>query len=88
MSASDSAERAAIVKRLGAVLEESATEEIEWSAVDESTTLESFGFDSLAVLDLIFDLEQEFGVQISAETMIRLRTVGEVVSLLARGRVG
>ncbi|MEZ5330827.1 MAG: phosphopantetheine-binding protein [Thermoanaerobaculia bacterium] len=82
MSASDNADRAGILERLGAVLEESATEEVDWSTVDESTTLESFGFDSLAVLDLIFDLEQEFGVQIPAETMIRMKTVGDLVTFL------
>lgn len=83
MSAPDDAARAGILARLGEVIEESASEDVDWSGVTEATTLDSFGFDSLAVLDLIFDLEQEFGVQIPAETMLRLKTVGELVTFIA-----
>jgi len=83
MSASDDAGRAEILGRLGAVIEESASEDVDWSGVGEATTLDSFGFDSLAVLDLIFDLEQEFGVQIPAETMLSMKTVGNLVTFLA-----
>jgi acyl carrier protein len=84
MSASD-AERAEILGRLGTVIEESATEDVDWTVVTAATALDSFGFDSLAVLDLIFDLEQEFGVQIPAETMLRMKTVGDLVAYLADG---
>lgn len=85
MTASDDAGRTGILEDLRAVLEESATEEVDWSEMDEATELDSFGFDSLAVLDLIFDLEQKFGVQIPAETMLRMKTVGDLVSLLEEG---
>lgn len=85
MTASDDAGRTGILEGLRAVLEESATEEVDWNEMDEATELSSFGFDSLAVLDLIFDLEQKFGVQIPAETMLKMKTVGDLVSLLEEG---
>ena len=74
--------RQEILARIGEAVEESSAEEIDWSTVTPETTVESFGFDSLAVLDLIFDLKQEFGVQIPVETMLAMATIGDVVTYL------
>lgn len=71
-----------IFQQLGSVIEESSVEDVDWSTVTEENTLESFGFDSLAVLDLIFDLEAEFSVQIKAEEVLEMKTVGELVTFL------
>ena len=70
------------LKRLGGIIEESSAEDIDWDSVSETAEVESFGFDYLSVLDLIFDLEQEFGAEIEAEEMLALETVGDLVSLL------
>ena len=74
--------RSEIFKQLGSVMEESSVEDVDWSTVTEDHTLESFGFDSLAILDLIFDLESEFGVQIQVEGMLEMKTVGQLVTFL------
>jgi len=50
-------------------------------AADE-TTIESFGFDSLSILDLLFDLEQEFAIAIEAEEMLNIKSVGDLVDFL------
>ena len=71
-----------IFKQLGDVIEESAVEDVEWNTVNDKNTLESFGFDSLAVLDLIFDLESEFDVKIKAEEILEMKTVGDLVTFL------
>ena len=71
-----------IFQQLGEVIEESSVEDVDWSTVTEEHTLESFGFDSLAVLDLIFDIESEFGVQLKAEEVLEMKTVGELVTYL------
>ena len=74
--------RKEILERLGQVVEESSAEEVDWESVTEETTLESFGFDSLAVLDLIFDLEQDFGVTVAAKDILEMKTTGELISFL------
>jgi acyl carrier protein len=74
--------RAEILERLHSVMEESSVDEVDWADVDESTSIESFGFDSLSVLDLIFDLEQEYGVQIQPEEMPAIKQVGDLVTFL------
>lgn len=71
-----------ILQRLGTVIEDSSAEDIDWSTVDNETTLDSFGFDSLSVLDLIFDLDQEFGTEIEASEILKMNTVGDMVTYL------
>ncbi len=74
--------REEIMEGLGQVIEESSAEEIDWSTVTEDIKFEAFGLDSLSVLDLIFDLEQEFEVQVPAEDMLEMETVGDLVTYL------
>lgn len=75
-------DRKGLFDRIGTVIDESAIEDVDWAEVSEETTIASFGFDSLAVLDLLFDLEQEFGVEISAKEILKVPTVGDLVTLL------
>lgn len=81
-------ERTEILERLGSVVAQSSAEAIDWTGVDESTELDSFGFDSLSVLDLLFDLEQEFGVTIAPQKMLALDTVGELITLIVEETAG
>jgi acyl carrier protein len=71
-----------ILERLGRVIEESSVEDVDWSKVDENTTIDSLGFDSLAILDLLYDIEQEFGISIDAKDVVDVRTVGAMASLI------
>ncbi|MEM1204202.1 MAG: acyl carrier protein [Acidobacteriota bacterium] len=77
-------QRSDILERLGGVIAESAAEDVDWSVVTEETTVESFGFDSLSVLDLIFDLDQEFGTEIEASELLKVATVGDLITYLER----
>lgn len=78
----DATSREQIRQRLEAVMAQSSAEDVEWSAVTDETTIESFGFDSLSVLDLLFDLEREFSIGIEAEEMLDIKNVGELVDFL------
>lgn len=76
-------DRQGISERLRSVVAESSTSTTaDLDGVTDRTPITDLGFDSLAVLDLLFDLEEEFGVQITAEEIQRVRTVGELVTLL------
>jgi acyl carrier protein len=72
----------AIIIRLRNLLRESSVEDRDWESVDADTTIESLGFDSLTVLDLLYDVEQEFGVVLEAQEVIGAQTMGEIVRLL------
>jgi len=71
-----------INRRLIGVMEEASVEGFDAGTVAETTPLESFGVDSLVMIDLIFDLEQEFGVKMRAEELTSLATVGDLLTFL------
>lgn len=51
--------------------------------VTPERTLESLGIDSLAALELLFEIEEEFGVSFPDEVQ-RITTLGELVTALDR----
>jgi len=71
-----------ILARLRVILQESSAEERDWDAIAGDTTIESLGFDSLSILDLLYDLDQEFGIHLEAADVVDIRTIGEIAALL------
>jgi acyl carrier protein len=75
---------AEIVQRLRSVMEQSSEEEVDWGSLTGDTTIESLGFDSLAILDLIYDIQQEFGAEFDAEELVSVSTVDELASFITQ----
>lgn len=71
-----------VLARLRDVLRDSAVEEHDWDAVGSETEIESLGFDSLTILDVLYDVEEEFGIALDPKKVVKTRTVGEIVALL------
>jgi acyl carrier protein len=77
--------REQIIERLGEVLQESSTSaRVDWSSVTEKTEIDALGFDSLTILDLIFDIEEAFGLEVPAEDILSVKTVGSLASYLEK----
>jgi acyl carrier protein len=74
--------REEIHEKLGAIFTHASSSEIEWSAVTDDTTIESLGFDSLTILDLLFEMEDALGVQVEASEILEVKTVGQMVDFL------
>jgi len=49
--------------RLRDVMRLSAQKDFDWARVSETTSIDALGFDSLAILDLLYDIQQEFNVR-------------------------
>lgn len=75
-------EREQILERLRRVMQEASTEIVDWDQLDEKATIESLGFDSLSILDVLYGVEQEFEIEVDAEEIVDLETVAELVSAL------
>lgn len=71
------------IEKLREIMKASATEDVDWDAVSEDTTIESLGFDSLSILDLIYDIQQQFGIEFPAEQLVNVKTVGQLADFLA-----
>ena len=69
--------------RLREVLESSSTQPVDWAKLSAETTVESLGFDSLSILDVLYGIEQEFGVELDAGHVMDLTTVGDLMDVMA-----
>jgi len=74
--------REEIAERLRNTMEAATEVEVDWDAVTLDTTIASLGFDSLSILDLIYDVQSEFGLDFEAEELVTVQTVGELVEYL------
>jgi len=72
-----------IVSKLREIMKESTEKPVDWSTVSLETSIESLGFDSLSILDLIYDIQQEFDVEFDAEELVSIQTVGELAEFLS-----
>lgn len=71
-----------ILAKLKETMETSAPVPMDWDAISEETTIGELGFDSLSILDLIFDVQQAFGIEFEAQELVNVNTVGELADFL------
>ncbi len=71
-----------ILDKLKETMEVSAPEPMDWDSINEETTIGELGFDSLSILDLIFDVQQAFGIEFEAQELVNVNTVGELADFL------
>ncbi len=56
--------------------------DIDEATVTEDTTLEDLGADSLALVELVMSVEEEFEIEIQDEDMEKFKTVGDVLDYI------
>ena len=71
-----------IIEKLKEAMKGSAEVQADWDSVSDETTIGSLGFDSLSILDLIYDIQQLFEVDFEAEEMVGVSTVGALADFL------
>ncbi|MFL3657111.1 MAG: phosphopantetheine-binding protein [Opitutales bacterium] len=79
---SETSKEEIIIGQLRGILEESSVKDQDWDAFGAATTIEDIGLDSLTILDLLYDIEEVIGVHLEAKQVLKISTVGEIVSLL------
>jgi acyl carrier protein len=76
-------DRTQIVEQLKSVFQRLKNGEIDVNKVAESASFaEDLGLDSLDLLEVRFELESGYGVQVSDAEALKLKTVGDVVDLV------
>jgi acyl carrier protein len=71
-----------ILGKLRQIMKRSTEKTVNWDTVTGETAIASLGFDSLSMLDLIYDIQQEFGLEFDAEALTKVRCVQDLVSFL------
>jgi acyl carrier protein len=73
-----------VIGKLRDTMQQSSQEQVDWASVTPESKIDSLGFDSLSILDLIYDIQQAFEVEFEAEEMIDITTVGELAEFLTK----
>jgi len=71
-----------IIENLRQTMKQSSEAEVDWDAVTGASTIESLGFDSLSILDLIYDIQQEFNLEFDAEELVNVKDVDALAQFL------
>ena len=76
--------RQELVEKLRVLMQKSSPRKVDWNSMTEQTDIVSLGFDSLSVLDLIYDVQRGFELEFDAEQITEVKTVGYLVTFLDR----
>ena len=52
------------------------------SITAESEVIKDLGADSLDIVEMLMGLEEEFGIEVSEDEAVALRTVGDIVAVI------
>ena len=74
--------RQEIVEKLRVLMQKSSPKQVDWNSMTEQTDIVALGFDSLSVLDLIYDIQRGFELEFDAEQIMGVKTVGDLVTFL------
>jgi acyl carrier protein len=55
---------------------------VDVSAITEDTRIDRIGFDSISILDFIYDVEDRFGVQTEIADLVTMERVGDLIEYL------
>lgn len=50
--------------------------------IEETVKLDAIGFDSISIMDFMYDVEAEFGVETDIAELVGLETVGDMLDYL------
>jgi acyl carrier protein len=71
------------IERLRALMARtSQAPNVDWNSVTEQSTIASLGIDSLAMLDLLYDVQQEFQVEFDLRDLSKVATVGQLATFI------
>jgi acyl carrier protein len=61
---------------------------VDVASITEGTAIDGIGFDSISILDFIYDVEDRFGVQTEIADLVGMERVGDLVDYLEARLVG
>lgn len=76
--------REQIVTALGELLEQQEQIKVDITELTPDSRLDQLGFDSLSVLDFLYDVENRFKVPVEIADLVALERVDELVEYLQR----
>jgi acyl carrier protein len=77
-----------IVQGLRDLLTRQEQVKVDVSLIAEDTRIDKIGFDSISILDFIYDVEDRFGVRTEIADLVTMERVGDLIDYLEAKLVG
>lgn len=74
--------RQQIIDQLKNIVATSSQTPINTDTITGDTTIGELGFDSLSVLDLIYDIQQAFGMDFEIQELVNINSVDELAEFI------
>lgn len=74
--------REQIIARLKALLQKQTEFKGDVSTIHEATKIDQMGFDSISILDFMYDIEADFNVQTDVADLVKMQNVKDLVDSL------
>jgi len=65
-------------------IEQLIKEKLGVEVIDKNATLQTYGLDSLDMVEFIFDLEDKYGVSFESEETKDIKTVGDLLAVIEK----
>lgn len=75
--------REQIIARLKTLLRKQTEFKGDINAIHEHTKIDQMGFDSISILDFMYDIEADFNVQTEVADLVKMQEVKDLVDYLA-----
>ena len=76
--------REEIVSALKALIKRQQKLKIDVDSVGEETRIDRIGFDSLSILDFMYDVEERFGIRTEPADLVNMERVSDLIDYLER----
>jgi acyl carrier protein len=77
-------ERNELVDTLKSLLKRQQKIQLDVDAISDNTRIDRIGFDSLSILDFMYDVEDHFKIRAEPADLVQLETVADLVDYLER----
>ncbi len=54
------------------------------TVLDEASIMDDLGADSIAVMEIVMELEETLGVEVPTDDILELKTVGDIVAYIEK----
>lgn len=71
-----------IISRLRALLQKQTEFKGDVNAIQEETLIDQMGFDSISILDFMYDIEADFNVQTEVADLVKMEKVKDLIDYL------
>ncbi len=79
-------ERQTIIDGLRAIIDADENIDVDVSSVNEDTQVDKIGFDSLSILEFMYEIENRFDVTMEVADLVEMKVVSDMIDHIQRGQ--